>query len=65
MEYPGYAALYVHFGEIQLLCDIAVVQTLSQQAIDGSKDSGLFLKASAFRASYLKLKFGDWLAQRI
>jgi len=27
MNDPGYATLYVQFGEIQLFCDIAVVPT--------------------------------------
>jgi hypothetical protein len=46
MKYPGYAALYVHFGQIQLPCDIAVIQALTQQAIYGVKDTRLFPKAA-------------------
>jgi hypothetical protein len=44
-----YAALYVQFGEIQLPCDIAVIQALTQQAIDGAKDTRLFPKAAHSR----------------
>ena len=52
MKYPGYAALYVHFGQIQLPCDIAVIQALTQQAIDG-EGHPFVPKSSAFRASVL------------
>jgi hypothetical protein len=48
MKRPGYAVLYVHFGEIQLLCDIAIIQALNQQAIDRAKGTRLLPKAAHF-----------------
>src|SRR6185436_6423250 len=43
---PGYAGLYFHFSEIQFLCDIVVVQTFTQRAINWTKDARLFPKAA-------------------
>src|SRR5436305_7707865 len=50
MNDPSYAALYVQVGEIQLLCNIAVVQTLAHRAINRAQDARLFPKQ---RISYL------------
>ena len=38
--------MYVSFGEIQLLCDIVIIQTLTKQPIDRAKTAGLFAKAA-------------------
>lgn len=46
MQYPGYAALYFHLGEIQLSRDIAVIQTFAQQAINRAKDTCLLPEAA-------------------
>jgi hypothetical protein len=45
MNCPGYAASYVGFGEIQLPCYVAIVQPLTQQAIDRAKRTGFLPKA--------------------
>jgi hypothetical protein len=46
MNYPRDAGLHINFREIELLRDIAVIQALAKQSIDGAKDSGLFPKAA-------------------
>jgi hypothetical protein len=48
MQYPDYAVLYLHFGEIQLARDIAVIETLAQQAIDRDRDTPLLPEAVNF-----------------
>ena len=48
MNDPGYARLCVHFSEIELVGDIAVVQTLTQRAVNRAKDARLFPKAAHF-----------------
>jgi hypothetical protein len=44
----GYAGLYLHFSEIQLVGDIVVVQTLTERAVNRAKDARLFPKAAHF-----------------
>jgi hypothetical protein len=51
MNDPGYAALNVQFGEIQLLCDIAVVQTLTHCAIDRAPKRPFLPKSNALQIS--------------
>jgi hypothetical protein len=41
-ELSSCAGLYANFGDIQLPCDIAMIQTMTKHSIDRTKTAGLF-----------------------